>query len=347
MEAGSGKDYRAAVLVEPRRIEIRERQVGGLDPAEALVRVRAAGVCGTDLAIYDGDYEVPLPLVLGHEWVGVVEDVGSPADSDWIGRRVVGEINHHCIAMRRGRLCPACRAGLPTHCRERTVTGIIGRDGAFAERMVVATDNLRAVPEAMGDEAAIFVEPLAAALQTFEMTPLEAGRTVVVLGCGRLGVLVAMAAARLGAKVLAFARNPRHVALAERVGVEARLERSPEAVASAVREATGGLGADVVVEATGSPEGLSTALDCARPRGTVALKSTPGVPVKQFDLTRTVVDEIRLQGSRCGDFSAAIRFWERHRPPLERLIAGEFPLEGIEEALAQAHGPGKILVRCA
>jgi threonine dehydrogenase-like Zn-dependent dehydrogenase len=135
--------------------------------------------------------------------------------------------------------------------------------------------------------------------------------------------------------------------LAQRVGVKAETGLSPKEIAHAVRESTYGLGADIVVEATGSPDGLALALDCVRPRGTIALKSTPGVPVERFDLTRAVVNEIRLQGSRCGQFDAAIQFWERHRPPLERLMVAEFPLDQIAEAIARARLPGKVLVRCA
>jgi len=339
--------YLAAVLVEPRRIELQEMRAPAIARHEARIRVHAAGVCGTDLAIYDGDYPVPLPLVLGHEWVGTVEEVGDERDRGWIGRRVVGEINDHYAAIGREPLCAACAAGLPTHCQNRTVMGIVSHSGAFAERAAAPTANLRAVPAAMSDEAAIFLEPLAAALQTFAMTPLKRGESVVILGCGRLGVLVALAAKALGGEILAFADRPEYGDLAQRVGIEARTERTADEIAEAVAESTNGLGADVVVEATGSPDGLALALDCVRPRGTIALKSTPGFPVERFDLTRVVVNEVRLQGSRCGQFNEAIQFWERHRPPLERLIVAEFPLAGIAEAIAQAHQPGKVLVRCA
>jgi len=339
--------YRAAVLVEPRRIELQEKTIEAFAPHEALIRVRAAGVCGTDLAIHDGGYRVPLPLVLGHEWVGTVEAVGDERSSEWIGRRVVGEINDHCLAMGRTTLCAACNAGLPTHCMERSVTGIVRRQGAFAERLVTPAANLRAVPDAMPDEAAVFVEPLAAALQTFAMTPIKRGEMVAVLGCGRLGVLVATVAKALGARVLAFSDRRDHRALARRVGVEVEDQLSAKEIAECVADVTDKLGADVVVEATGSPGGLALALDCVRPRGTIALKSTPGVPVERFDLTRAVVNEVRLQGSRCGDFNSAIQFWERHRPPLERLIEAEFPLDRTAEAIARAHEPGKVLIRCA
>ena len=289
---------------------------------------------------------MPLPLVLGHEWVGTVEAVGDAGGREWIGRRVVGEINDHCLAMGRTPLCAACAAGLPTHCLERWVTGIVHRQGAFAERLVTATANLRPVPAEMSDEAAVFVEPLAAALQTFALTPLKPGQTVAVLGCGRLGVLVAVVAKTQGAQVLAFADRRDYWALAQRVGVQVEDQLSADEIVERVGEFTRKLGADVVVEATGSPGGLALALDCVRPRGTIALKSTPGLPVERFDLTRVVVNEVRLQGSRCGDFNTAIQFWEEHGPPLERLIEAEFPLDQTAEAIARAHQPGKVLVRC-
>lgn len=339
--------YRAAVLVEPRRIELQERAVAAPASHEALIRVRAAGVCGTDLAIHDGNYPVPLPVVLGHEWVGTVEAVGGDSGADLVGKRVVGEINNHCAANGRAQPCAACEAGLPTHCLERTVTGIIGHDGAFAERVVVPTLTLRAVPDGMSDEAAIFVEPLAAALQTFAMRPLNGEETVAVLGCGRLGVLIAVVAKSLGARVLAYADDEAYATLAARLDLAVTTHLPAGALAAHVKDSTRGLGADVVVEATGSPDGLAIALDCVRPRGTIALKSTPGLPVERFDLTRAVVDEIRLQGSRCGDFAEAIEFWKRHRPPLERLIEAEFPLDQIDRAIERAHQPGKVLVRCS
>jgi threonine dehydrogenase-like Zn-dependent dehydrogenase len=339
--------YPAAVLTAPGRIELEQRTPPALEPSQALVRVHAAGVCGTDLAIHDGGYEVPLPLVLGHEWVGTVAAVGDEADRDWVGRRVVGEINQHCLAMRWEPPCEACGAGLPTHCLKRMVTGIAGQDGAFAGCTIIATANLREVPDAMADEAAILIEPLAAALQTFALTPLEAGGNVVVLGCGRLGVLIAAVAQEKGGRVFAFAQHAEHGELAARLGVEAKAVDAPDQIVSAVRDATNGLGADVVVEATGSPDGLALALDCVRPRGTIALKSTPGVAVERFDLTRTVVNEVRLQGSRCGDFDKAIAFWKRSRLPLERLVVAEFSLDRIADAMARAHQPGKVLVRCA
>ncbi|MCX8035966.1 MAG: alcohol dehydrogenase catalytic domain-containing protein [Candidatus Sumerlaeia bacterium] len=349
----NGQTYRAAVLTAPRHIELRELPLPHLGPNDALIRIHLAGVCGTDLAVHDGDYPVPLPLVLGHEWVGTVEAVGNARQRRWAGRRVVGEINNHCGALGFPRLCAACRAGLPTHCLKRTVTGIVAHDGAFAEYAVVPVANLRALPPAMSEKTAVFIEPLAAALQTFVMTPLSTAAAakrpapvVVVLGCGRLGVLVALVAQVLGGKVLAFGRRREDTAFARRVGVRAQIEASAAEILKTVQKTTAGLGADVVVEATGSPEGLALALDCVRPRGTIALKSTPGLAVERFDLTRAVVNEVRLQGSRCGSFSAAIRFWQRHRPPLERLVAAEFPLAQIGKALERAHQPGKVLVRC-
>jgi len=346
MQTSALLSYRAAVLIAPRRIEMQEMTAPEPAPHEALIRVHAAGICGTDLAIHDGDYPVPLPLVLGHEWVGTVEAVGDKQKRKWIGRRVVGEINNHCFAMKKWPPCVACGFGLPTHCLTRTVTGIVGHPGAFAERTVVPIRNLRAVPAEMSDETAIFIEPLAAAIQTFVMTPVNPDKVVVVLGCGRLGVLVAAVARARGARVLAFAQDRQYRDLARGLAIEATTHLSSEQIIAVVKDLTRGLGADIVVEATGSPDGLALALGCVRPRGTIALKSTPGVPVERFDLTRVVVNEIRLQGSRCGQFKAAIEFWQRHRPPLERLIVAEYPLDQIEQAIARAHQPGKVLVRC-
>ncbi|MCU0230152.1 MAG: alcohol dehydrogenase catalytic domain-containing protein [Acidobacteria bacterium] len=348
----------SAVLAAPRELRLEERPRVPLAPGEARVRVRRAGVCGTDVAIWSGAYRVPLPLVLGHEWAGEVAEVARADDERWLGRRVTAEINRHCAARGEAAACPLCARGLPTHCATRTVTGIAGADGAFAEEIVVPAGTLVALPESLDDDAAVLVEPFAAALQAFALSPVKGGDLVVVLGAGRLGALAALVAERLGARVVAVGRERTRQRLAplgvavevaeigSRVAPDDPLAPAPSALLERVRALSGGCGADLVVEATGSAEGLATALDLVRPRGTIALKSTPGQPVARFDLTRAVVNEVRLQGSRCGSFAAALEFLQRHPLPLDALIEASFPLAEAGPALEEAARGGKFVLEC-
>lgn len=347
-----------AAIRSPREVTLEERSRAPLNPGDVRVRVLYAGVCGTDVAIWRGEYEVPLPLVPGHEWSGEVIEVARREDERWLSRRVTAEINRHCAARGEGSLCALCARGLPRHCIDRTVTGIAGADGAFAEEIVVPAGTLVALPEMLDDEAAVMVEPFAAARQTFALSPVGAGDLVAVLGAGRLGSLVALVAERLGARVVAVGRERTRERLAP-LGIEVFVadlaaREAPEdplaAAASPLRDhllaLSGGAGADLVVEATGTTAGLAAALDLVRPRGTVALKSTPGRPVAGFDLTRAVVHEIRLQGSRCGSFGDALEFLERHPLPLDALIDASFPLTLAGTALEEAERGGKYVLEC-
>lgn len=348
----------AAVLHAPRSLRVEERPRPVLDGPYVRVRVRAAGVCGTDLALWTGAYRVPLPRVPGHEWAGDVVEAGPGVDPAWTGRRVTAEINAHCAAQGFGDTCPACARGLVTHCLRRAVTGIVHADGAFQEEVVVPAANLHALPPGLSYDAAVFVEPLAAALHTFRLAPVAPGEHVVVLGGGRLGLLIALVARALGADVLVVARSAAGCARLAALGLDAvphdvAARRAPEdplaAAASELRDRvlirSGGLGADVVVEATGHPDGLAAALDLVRPRGAIALKSTPGTPVPAFNLTRAVVDEVRLVGSRCGAFDAALGFLEAHALPLDGLITARFALDRVAEAFEAAAAGGKVVVR--
>lgn len=347
---------RVALLEAPGTLNLIERERPALLPGMARVRVRRAGLCGTDLAIASGAYAVPLPLVLGHEWCGEVIEVAHTRDEAWLGARVVGEINNHCQALSLTP-CPLCEASLSNHCAERTVTGIVSADGAFADELVIPVHVLHRVPDALSDDEAVFVEPYAAALQTFELSPLSPGDWVVVLGSGRLGTLIAAAALRLHARVLAVSRSGKRDALLQSLGAETLqwdfstreapadpLAPATSPLLSAVLERTGGRGAPIVVEATGSPLGLAAALDGVQPRGTIALKSTPGQPVRELNLTRMVVNEVRLQGSRCGPFDRALEHLVQHPLPTQGLVGATYRLDAIEEAFEAAESLLKVLV---
>lgn len=250
---------------------------------EAIVRVRLAGICGTDLELLRG--YAGFGGILGHEFVG---DVIACADDAWVGARVVAEINATCGA------CEACRGGRRSHCTARSVIGIRGRDGAFAERVRVPIANLHRVPEHVADEAAVFTEPLAAAMRILEQVAIAKGERVAVIGDGKLGLLVARVLARHGAEVTVVGRHARKLAIAATFGAN---------TAAPGELADGSM--PVVVEATGRAAGLAHARALVRPAGTLVLKSTIA-DHGSLATTDLVVDEITIVGSRCGPFAPAL-----------------------------------------
>ncbi len=301
----------------------RPRPAGG----EALVRVLLAGICATDLELFRGYMD--FRGVPGHEFVGVVEEGPDPALT---GRRVVGEINVPCGA------CARCRAGMPRHCATRSVLGIRDRDGAFAEALVLPVANLHPVPDGVPDEAAVFTEPLAAAARILEQVDLAVPGPVVVLGAGRLGLLVAAVLARAApGRVAVVGRHRRGLELARRWG----------AVATHASRFRPRGEAAVVVEATGSAAGLSTALAAVRPMGTVVLKTTVAGP-HRVDLAPVVIDEVRVVGSRCGPFAPALDLLAHGSVDPRPMIDAVLPLDEAVPALERAARPGalKVLLRC-
>lgn len=294
---------------------------------EALVRVHLAGICNTDLELVRGYY--PFEGVPGHEFVGsVVEAASAP---EWVGRRVAGEINAACGS------CVSCRAGRPTHCEKRTVLGIVARDGAFATHLRLPIRNLHAVPDSLADEAAVFVEPTAAALEIQQQVSVSPADRVVVIGAGKLGHLVAQTLAVTGCSLLVAGRSPRPLALLAARGI-----------ATATVSALEPRAADLVVECTGHPDGLELARRAVRPRGTIVLKSTYHGKA-EVDLARFVVDEITLVGSRCGPFPPALALLASGRVDPRPLVEARYPLAEAVRAFDHAGRAGalKVLVDCA
>ncbi|HWP91603.1 MAG TPA: alcohol dehydrogenase catalytic domain-containing protein [Thermodesulfobacteriota bacterium] len=336
--------YKAAVLISPEEIRIEEREEPSLSDNEVLIRVKFAGVCGTDIALFSGQYKVPLPLVLGHEFSGEIVAVGNKLDEELIGKSVVAEINNTCIAYRNKDLCEFCEIGLSNHCPRRTVLGIISSDGAFAELIKVPVGSVHVLPPEISLEEAVLVEPLAAAIQTFELTPASKGDTVAVLGVGRLGTLVCAVANALGARVIAISRSNWKLERAKNFGATEVINSSLDDPIKKIKDYTDGLGANIVVEATGTPDGLGLALELVRPRGTVALKTTCGVEQCPIDSTKAVVNEIRIQGSRCGPFEKAISTLKQREIPFQQLISHFYPLDKTKEAIATARTASKVLI---
>jgi threonine dehydrogenase-like Zn-dependent dehydrogenase len=295
-------------------------------PGEALVRVSLVGVCNTDLELLRGYY--PYRGVPGHEFVGCVE--AAPGAEQWVGRRVVGEINAWCGA------CATCRAGRRTHCERRTVLGIVARDGAMAEWLTLPVRNLLAVPDGVPDEVAVFTEPLAAALEIMEQVPIGPGLRALVVGDGKLGQLVARVLALTGCDLRVIGRHPRKLALLAEL--EIRTAPSGEA-ADLLAEGK----ADLAVECTGNPEGFALARAALRPRGTLVLKSTYH-GAATIDLSSIVVDEITVLGSRCGPFGPALRLLAEGAIDPRPLIDARFPIGSGTAAFAEAARPGVLKV---
>jgi 2-desacetyl-2-hydroxyethyl bacteriochlorophyllide A dehydrogenase len=296
---------------------------------EALVRVSVAGVCNTDLEIVRG--YAGFEGTLGHEFVGRVES--APGAPELEGRRVVGEINAGC-----GR-CRSCRAGDARHCPDRTVLGIKGRDGAFAEYLRLPTANLLPVPDEVTDERAVFTEPLAAACGILERVSVELETRVAVVGDGKLGLLCAQALKTLtGAGVTLVGRHESKLDIARAWGV--RAVKADELPASFERAF------DVAVEASGSPSGFETAVRLLRPRGALVLKSTYHGTL-EINAAPVVVDEVSIVGSRCGRFRPALELLRRGAVDVDSLLAEEFPLAEGVRAVERAAEPGvlKVLLR--
>jgi threonine dehydrogenase-like Zn-dependent dehydrogenase len=288
---------------------------------EALIRIRTAGICSTDLELVKGYY--PYTGILGHEFVGVVADA---PDKTWIGARVAGEINASC------RQCEACRNGRPTHCENRTVLGIVNRDGVFAEYTTLPLENLHRVPDSVPDEMAVFTEPLAAALEIQQQIQIQPTDRVLVIGAGRLGQLIAQTLALTGCDLHVLARHQlqKDLLAARGIRIVSEAEIQPHAW-------------DLVVEVTGSPDGFTIARNAIRPRGTIVLKSTYKGDMS-VNFSSIVVDEIQIIGSRCGPFAPALRLMEKREVDPTVLIQDGFELKDALKAMEKAAEAGVLKV---
>jgi threonine dehydrogenase-like Zn-dependent dehydrogenase len=295
-----------ALRVDKKKLALREVEKPAPEQ-EALVRVLLSGICNTDLEIARG--YAGFKGTIGHEFVGVVEEA---PDGSMVGQRVVGEINAGC-----GK-CNLCVSGDPRHCADRTVLGILGRDGSHAEFLRLPLTNLLPVPDKIVDEHAVFTEPLAAACGLLECVDIRNTDRIAVIGDGKLGLLCAQVLALSGAGVLLVGKHAEKLRIAERRGIE---------TATASTGAKRKREFDLVVEASGSPSGFAGALELLRPRGVLVLKSTfQGDGAAEFDQTRVVVDEITIVGSRCGRFQPALDLLKKGAIDIDSLISEEYPL---------------------
>ena len=306
-----------AVHLENRRVEMRKLARPRRPEGHALIRLLAGGICNTDLELQRGYYG--FRGTPGHEFVGVVVEAD---DREWIGRRVVGEINLACGT------CDWCARGLGRHCPKRTVLGIVKHPGAFREFLTLPLANLHHVPDSIPTEHAVFVEPLAAACEILDQVRIPAGEPVAVLGDGKLGLLVSQVLHSSGAHVIQYGRHKEKLKIAEAAGIAT--ESKPRRY-------------QFVVDATGSPKGLEQAIAMIEPRGTIIMKSTVHGAVR-LDAAPVIVNEVTLVGSRCGRFEPALGLLASGKVRVDNLISEQMRLSDAPAAFRKAAQRGVLKV---
>jgi alcohol dehydrogenase len=310
-----------------------------LRPGWVLIRVRLAGICNTDIEIlrgYHGFQGIP-----GHEFVGEVAavlGVSAGQRAEWVGRRVTGEINISCAAYGFRPVCQFCRRGLKTHCARRTVLGIVNHDGAFAEYLALPFENIHRIPDSIGDEHAVFVEPLAAACEVLDQVNVNNFREAAVLGDGKLAQLIARVLRTAIPRVVMYGKHLDKLSLARRAKIETKRVTGDASDLKRIKQMF-----PLVVEATGSPTGLTLGQRMTEPRGTLVLKSTfhGAKPVETWPI---VVKEITVVGSRCGPFAKAIALLGSGKVDPQPLITRTFPLDKAPAAIQFAQKPGVMKV---
>lgn len=293
---------------------------------DVLVRVTKAGICKTDHEIVKG-YVKGFRGILGHEFIGIVEDSN---DKSLIGKRVTSEINFSC------NRCEYCLKGLQRHCPNRTVLGIQNKDGAFAEYVIVPKENIFILAQNISDNTAIFIEPLAAALEILDQVLLN-GKNILIIGDGKLGLLIAYAINKaVKCNLLIIGKHIEKLNIVKKIGIKTSLLHNFKAAHQY----------DIVIEASGNPDALYLALQSVKPRGTIVLKSTYA-SIPKVNVSDIVVNEVCVVGSRCGRFSEAIKFIKKFKPDFSLFISKEFPFEKAIEAFeySKKHNVIKVLLK--
>lgn len=310
-----------ALYLENTVLELRDVELPKPASNQALVKVKMAGICNTDIELVKG--YMGFNGILGHEFVGVVEESSQP---ELIGKRVCGEINLGC-----GR-CDYCSKGLSRHCPNRSVLGIVNQAGVFAEYVAIPNENLQIVPDSISNEAAVFVEPIAAAFEILEQVHIQPDQRIAVIGDGKLGLLICQVLKLTCAELILVGKHESKLELARSFGINA-IPKDKQNLEKF----------DIVVEASGSPTGFSTAMSLVRPRGTFVLKSTFASNL-EINAAPIVIDEINIVGSRCGQFKPAIRALEQNQVQTSPLVDSVYPFEKVLEAFERAKSPGTLKV---
>ncbi len=316
-----------AAVYDGTKIAIKNVPDPKIKKTQALVRVKMVGICGTDLAILSGDLPTPTPIILGHEFVGEVVKIGKQVDPSWLNRRVTSEINSNIDFN-----CYYCKQGLFTQCRSRKAIGI-DIDGALAEYIAIESYLLHEIPDSISYSDATFIEPLAAAYQTFEMMPIDKDdKIIAVFGIGKLGSLITQVALSKGLILIVIDSSDKKLNLAKEFGAQHLINRlTCKDVPNEIKNITKGLGADIVIDTTGNPDALMEIIASCRTRGKIHAKSTHGLGAP-INLTELVVRELTLYSSRCGPFEKAIVGLSSGSIEVKQLISKKFKLDEINKA---------------
>lgn len=318
-----------AAIFDGKQIQIKEVPNPKPTNSQALVRVKAAGICGSDIAIAKGHLRTPVPLILGHELAGEIVEIGKNLEPSWLGKQVTSEINTNIDFD-----CYFCDRQIYTQCVSRKALGI-DVDGGFAEYIALESYLLHEIPSNIPFDQATFIEPLAAAYQTFETMPLNPDdKTMAIFGLGKLGLLILQVAKQKGLELIVIDGSEKKLDLAVRFGARYPINRRKEKdIPRRIREFTRGLGADIVLDASGNPEALKDAVFSCKTRGKLHMKSTHGLDTP-INLTDIVVRELTIYSSRCGPFEKAIEGLRSGKIKVQELISKKYKLEEVREAFA-------------
>ncbi len=316
-----------AAIFNGKEITIKTVAKPKIKDSQVLVHIKAAGICGTDIAIVKGDLPTPTPIILGHEFVGDIVEIGKDVDKSWLNKRITSEINSNIDFN-----CYFCKKGLYSQCISRKAIGI-DIDGVFAEFIALDTYLLHEIPDSIPYDEATFIEPLAAAYQTFEMMPLDQNDQIMaIFGLGKLGLLITQVALAKGLELIVIDGSDHKLNLAKKYGASFLINRFDyENIPNKIKSITKGLGADIVVDTTGNPEVLRDIITSCRTRGKIHIKSTHGLETP-INLTEIVVRELTLYSSRCGPFEKAIEGLKSDQIKVRNLISNKFKLEEIKKA---------------
>ena len=317
-----------AAVFDGKEIKIKEVAKPQPNESQVLIKLKSSGICGTDIAIIEGTLPTPTPLIPGHEFSGIVEEVGTSVEREWLGKKVTSEINANIDFN-----CFYCRRKLYTQCISRKAIGI-DINGSFAEYIAVGSYLLHEVPKSISFNEATFIEPLAAAYQTFETMPLENDdKVMAIFGLGKLGLVITQVALLNGLELIVVDGPDRKLLLAKKFGAHHLINRfNIKSIPEEIKRLTNGLGADIVVDTTGNPESIKDIINSCRTRGKLHIKSTHGLDTP-VNITDIVVRELTLYSSRCGPFEKAIDGLKSKKVVVKELISNEYPLISIKEAL--------------
>ena len=335
----NGKKIQFKQIIEDPRIQ----------DESVLIKVDSVGICGTDVAIVDGNLPVPVPIIPGHEFSGTIIDIDKNLDKNLqnniLKARVTSEINTNICGK-----CYFCLNNISNHCIYRKALGI-DINGALAEKIAVNHSLIHQIPNNLSFEQATFIEPLAAAVQTFEIMPIKnEDKNITIFGLGKLGLLIFLVLKSMKLKnhnFIVVGKHKNRIQVAEKLGAKNIINYNDvENITEEIAKLTNGKGTDIAIDATGSAEALTEIIESTRSRGKIHIKSTHGT-LSQINVTDLVVREINIYTSRCGPFNKAIGLINSGNINLKPLISKIFTLDKIVDAFKSAKSKDvlKVIVK--